>query len=75
MEICEMKNRCEFFKNLMPSMPEKSNLLKNYFCMGNNTECARYKFLRINVNPDKNDKLLPNQVDYLAERLCIGEFF
>lgn len=75
MEPCEMKDRCGFFNDLNPEMFEMSYVLKGYFCDKNKSECARYKCLKMFGSLDRDDALRPNQEDYLAYRLCLGEFF
>lgn len=75
MKTCEMKDRCDFFKDLVPEMPEMSPVLKNYFCRENKTECARYKLFKMIGNLDQNTQLLPNQEDYPGNQLFLSEFF
>ena len=75
METCEMKDRCDFYKNLLPYMPYMSHILKGYFCKKNKTECTRFKRYKMIGDIECEDGLLPNHEDYLADRLCLGEFF
>ncbi len=63
MAECEFLARCPFFNDKMANMPSTANLLKNKFCKGDFTKCARYMIAktlgREKVPPD----LFPNEID------------
>ncbi len=70
MNECEKIDRCQFFLQIMPGMPQTSKLVRNFYCMGNFTRCARYqvgKMLGLQAVPDNlspSDRL---QADLLLE--------
>lgn len=39
---CELLTTCIFFKDEMANMPLASDLMKDTYCRGNNSLCARY---------------------------------
>lgn len=42
MANCEMLPECLFFSDKLANMPTIADNLKNIFCLGDNTLCARY---------------------------------
>ncbi len=39
---CECLPACPFFNDRMADMPAMASILKNRYCHGDNTHCARY---------------------------------
>ena len=40
---CEKLTRCEFFNDELAAMPAVCGLLKQTYCLGDKTRCARYQ--------------------------------
>ena len=59
---CELVDRCKFFHDKLPSMPDYADLLKELYCLDDFGECARFmvysKFGLEAVPPD----LYPNEL-------------
>lgn len=43
MAQCEKLVMCPFFSDKMKAMPNSARLMKETFCLGDKTECARYR--------------------------------
>ncbi len=43
MAECEKLSKCPFFNDRLGSMPAVSGLLKQMYCLGDKTACARYE--------------------------------
>jgi hypothetical protein len=43
MAECEKLSKCPFFNDRLQTMPAVSGLLKQTYCLGDKTECARYE--------------------------------
>ncbi len=39
---CEKLHKCPFFNDQLGAMPAVTGLLKQTYCLGDKTECARY---------------------------------
>jgi hypothetical protein len=39
---CEKLDKCPFFNDRLGNMPAVSGLLKQTYCLGDKTQCARY---------------------------------
>ncbi|GAB6062971.1 hypothetical protein [Deferrisoma palaeochoriense] len=61
MTKCECLPRCPFFNDKMANMPRMAETYKKRYCLGDNSQCARYMVFkawgRERVPPD----LFPNQ--------------
>lgn len=42
MQRCEKLVKCPFFHETLPSMPSMAEALKNKYCLGDNSGCARF---------------------------------
>lgn len=42
MAECEKLSQCPFFNDHLQNMPAVSGLLKQTYCLGDRTQCARY---------------------------------
>ena len=60
MANCERLTTCPFFAGHMANMPGVADLMKKTYCLGDETQCARYQVASAGtaVPPD----LLPNDV-------------
>ncbi len=61
MANCEKLEKCAFFTDQMVNMPAVSALLKKTYCLGDKTQCARYRVATAGLQAP-ND-LLPNDID------------
>ncbi|GFE59856.1 hypothetical protein [Geobacter sp. AOG2] len=41
--VCEIFKCCKFFNDAMPEMPQAADYIKNKYCFGDNSSCARYR--------------------------------
>ncbi len=42
MADCELLEKCIFFADKMENMPKTAEILKNKYCRGDNSQCARH---------------------------------
>jgi hypothetical protein len=63
MSDCELLQTCIFFNDRMANMPSTAEIIKQQYCKGDNSNCARYMVFssvgRDKVTPD----LFPNNTD------------
>ena len=64
---CEKLSKCAFFNDQLTNMPAVAGLLKQTYCLGDKSECARYQVSMAGV-PVPSD-LFPNDVGRLAQLL------
>lgn len=57
---CEKLPKCPFFNNQLAEMPAVIGLLKQTYCLGDKTECARY--LVSNAGAQVPSDLFPNDL-------------
>ncbi|MDY6986964.1 MAG: hypothetical protein SWQ30_02810 [Thermodesulfobacteriota bacterium] len=43
MADCELLSKCLFFNDQLANMPDMADLMKEKYCRGDNSMCARYK--------------------------------
>jgi len=67
MADCERLQTCPFFTGQMTNMPSTADLIKESFCRGAKTQCARYQVASSGL-PTPVD-LYPNDVDRAREIL------
>ncbi|HEX8924584.1 MAG TPA: hypothetical protein VF786_02270 [Terriglobales bacterium] len=67
MASCEKLEKCPFFAGTMANMPAVSNLLKQTYCLGDKTTCARY-LVSTAGKPVPTD-LFPNDTERAKEVL------
>lgn len=63
MSDCELLDICKFFNEFLPSMKSVARTLKESYCLGDNSECARflvYKELGVEAVPKD---LFPNDLE------------
>lgn len=61
MADCERLKSCPFFSGQMANMPSVADLMKKSYCLGDKTQCARYRVVSAGmaVPPD----LFPHDID------------
>lgn len=69
MADCEMIERCPFFADMMPDMPQHAELFKELYCRGGNSICARYMVLKALGKDAVPKDLFPNETRR-AQSLC-----
>jgi hypothetical protein len=67
MADCEKLLMCPFFTDKMTSMSSVTNLMKQTYCRGDKTECARYQRSMVGIAPPLD--LFPNDHDRAKEIL------
>ncbi len=66
---CEKLKGCPFFNEKMQNMPATANGYKRKFCLGDNTNCARYIVSQKLGPVDELKGLFPNQFNRVEEIL------
>lgn len=61
MAQCEKLMSCPFFSGTMDRMPNITGLLKETYCLGDKTECARYRVSAAGIKVP--DDLFPNDCE------------
>jgi hypothetical protein len=69
MADCELINTCPFFNDQMADMPSMSTIIKDRYCMGSNTLCARHMIFRVLGRESVPKDLYPSQVERADEIL------
>lgn len=46
MNHCELRNSCFFFNDQVMAVPQTRGYMRDQYCNGNYTQCARYKIAR-----------------------------
>lgn len=64
MSECEKLKDCIFFNDRMVDMPDVSEMLKNRYCRGDNSKCARYMV----ATTLGKDKVPPDLFPHMTER-------
>jgi hypothetical protein len=65
MAECERLAKCSFFSNQMVHMPKSADLMKETFCRGEKTLCARYQVAKAGL-PVPSD-LFPQDLERARE--------
>lgn len=63
MADCELIATCVFFNDQMADMPSMSNIIKDRYCKGSNTMCARHMVFRVLGREAVPSDLYPSQVE------------
>jgi hypothetical protein len=69
MADCELIDTCLFFNDQMADMPSMSNIIKDRYCRGSNTLCARHMVFRKLGREKVPSDLYPSQLER-ADELC-----
>lgn len=68
MAKCECLKQCPFFNDKLSNMPAYSMITKNKYCMGDSSECARYRIFKALGNGMVPLELYPHQ-SQIADRI------
>lgn len=60
---CECLETCPFFKDKMLNMPAMSEIMKQRYCRGDWSGCARYRVYKVVGNDGVPEDLFPNQIE------------
>jgi len=63
MADCECLPKCPFFNDKMQGVPAMISILKNKYCRGDNSICARYMVFKALGRERVPADLFPNQVE------------
>ena len=72
MADCELVKGCLFFNDQMAKMPAVADMMKDAYCRGDNSKCARYMVFQKLGRPAVPADLPPNDVGR-AVKLIAGE--
>lgn len=72
MSACESLEQCPFFNDHMANMPTTADLMKQRFCKGDNTNCARYMVFKALGKPKVPSDLFPSQIEIACEIIAKG---
>ena len=61
MADCECLPRCPFFHDKMENMPGMATILKNRYCRGDSSTCARHLVFRVAGSENVPGDLFPNE--------------
>ena len=62
MADCELLAGCIFFNDKMKDLPAATDFLKNKYCRGDNSECARYTVFKALGRERVPSDLFPNDI-------------
>ncbi len=63
MAECECLPKCPFFHDRMASKPATANIMKNQYCLGDSTDCARHR-VKVSAGSDAVPAdLFPSQLE------------
>lgn len=71
MADCEIFADCVFFDDKMASKPATAELMKDRYCLGDESQCARYKVYKALGGEKVPTDLFPNQTDR-ADRIILN---
>lgn len=72
MADCELIQGCIFFNNKMQNMPATAELLKNKYCKGAFTSCARHMVFKAMGRPKVPQDLFPQHTEKAEEIIKAG---
>ena len=72
MAACECLTGCPFFNDQMKDTEGLGSMYKQKYCLGNNSDCARYMVFKKLGKPAVPDNLYPNML-YLAKEILAGQ--
>jgi hypothetical protein len=65
MAECERFKTCPFFNDQLAYMPQTAHAMKEKYCYGDKTQCARYLVVIEGIAAPRN--LFPNQIERARE--------
>ncbi len=72
MPDCTCLPRCPFFNDRMAGMPTMAHQLKEKFCQGDNSDCARFMVFSALGSEKVPATLFPNQTDQAKKLIAAG---
>lgn len=63
MAQCECLPKCPFFNDKMKNMSSTADLMKQRYCLSNNSTCARFMIFKAVGREKVPANLFPNQID------------
>ncbi len=66
MADCEFLAKCPFFQDMIPDQPVVADGMKDLYCQGDNTECARYRIVKAIGREHVPLNLFPNETEQAA---------
>jgi hypothetical protein len=63
MAECQCLPKCIFFNDKMAGKPATAELMKNKYCLGDNSGCARYMVFKVKGGSGVPADLFPSEVD------------
>ncbi len=72
MADCECLASCIFFNDQMADMPTMSDIIKQRYCRGSNSQCARHMIFRTLGRPSIPADLYPSQIERAEEIVAAG---
>lgn len=60
---CECLPKCIFFNDNMKDMPATAGMYKKKYCLGNNSDCARFMVFKAMGTENVPKDLFPNHID------------
>jgi len=72
MPDCQCLPKCPFFNDRMAGMPTMATQLKERFCKGDNTECARFMVFSRFGSEHVPPTLFPGQTEQAKRLLTAG---
>ena len=67
MAECELLEKCLFFNDKMKDMPLMADILKERYCKGDNSLCARYRVFKALGRDKVPADLFPLQIEKAQE--------
>jgi hypothetical protein len=72
MNKCECVGGCPFFNDVMPDSSGLGAIMKNKYCLGNKTKCARYMVFTKKGKPAVPANLYPNMIEKAKQIIAGG---
>ena len=72
MQQCERLTSCLFFSDRLANMPASAGLLKDTYCFGDKSKCARYQVALAGIIPPPD--LFPND-SLRVHKILYGDLF
>jgi hypothetical protein len=72
MAVCKLMEGCLFFNDKMADMPATAEMLKDQFCRGDNSKCARHMVYNKLGTPRIPPDLYPYQVKQAQVLITVG---
>jgi hypothetical protein len=70
MAECSCLPKCIFFNDKMAQKPATAELMKNKYCLGDNSACARYMVFKVKGSAGVPPDLFPSQIERVKELIA-----